>query len=147
MKKKTPYLIIVALIIVAAIVCTYINLKQVKVNTNTNSEEQSGLKITDVAIGTGKEAKTGDIVAVNYIGTLVDGKKFDSSYDRNIPFEFTLGTGEVIKGWDLGVVGMKEGGKRHIVIPPELAYGNQQVGDIIPAGSTLIFEVELVKVK
>lgn len=103
------------------------------------------IKITDEKVGTGQEAKNGDTVTVNYIGTLTNGKKFDSSYDRNEPFSFTLGAGQVIKGWDLGVVGMKVGGKRKLVIPPDLGYQDKAQGSI-PANSTLIFEVELVSI-
>jgi len=110
--------------------------------------ETNSLQITDEIIGTGVEAKAGDTVTVNYVGTLTDGKKFDSSYDRNEPFSFVLGAGQVIKGWDEGVAGMKVGGKRRLVIPPDLAYGNQSIGNgLIPANSTLIFEVELLAVK
>ena len=88
------------------------------------------------------------MVSVNYVGTLLDGKKFDSSYDRNQPFSFVLGTGQVIKGWDEGVAGMKIGGKRKLIIPPALAYGDQNIGDgLIPANSTLIFEVELLGIQ
>lgn len=104
-------------------------------------------KKEDVVVGTGTEAKAGDKVTVNYAGTLDDGKKFDSSYDRNAPFEFTLGAGEVIQGWDLGVDGMKVGGKRNLVIPPELGYGARGAGNIIPPNATLHFAVELLGVK
>ncbi len=104
------------------------------------------LKIEDIKTGNGKEVKSGDTVVINYLGTLTDGTKFDSSYDRGEPFETQIGTGQVIKGWDLGVVGMKVGGKRKLTIPPSLGYGQQAVGPI-PANSTLIFEVELVDVK
>lgn len=103
------------------------------------------LKSEDITTGTGAEAALGDTVKVNYVGTLTNGKKFDSSYDRKEPFSFKLGSGEVIKGWDQGVVGMKIGGKRKLTIPPELAYGNQAQGTI-PANSTLIFEIELLEV-
>lgn len=109
---------------------------------------KSGLKYVEQKAGDGKEAKAGDNVSVHYTGTLTNGKKFDSSRDRNAPFEFPLGAGKVIKGWDEGVAGMKEGGKRKLIIPPELAYGNRDIGNgLIPANSTLIFEVELLKVK
>jgi FKBP-type peptidyl-prolyl cis-trans isomerase len=105
----------------------------------------SGLGIEDVAVGTGVEAVPGKLVTVNYSGTLSDGKKFDSSYDRGQPSQFVLGAGQVIQGWDEGVAGMKAGGKRKLTIPPELGYGNQNVGDgLIPPNSTLIFEVELL---
>ncbi len=102
------------------------------------------LKINDVTVGTGAEAKNGDSVTVNYVGTLDDGTKFDSSYDRNQPFTFILGAGKVIKGWDLGVVGMKVGGKRELTIPPELGYGASGYPPIIPANATLHFTVELL---
>jgi FKBP-type peptidyl-prolyl cis-trans isomerase len=104
------------------------------------------LKYVEQVEGKGKEAKKGDTVSVHYTGTLTNGKKFDSSVDRNQPFDFPLGAGKVIKGWDEGVAGMKEGGKRKLIIPSELAYGNRDMG-AIPPNSTLIFEVELLKVK
>jgi FKBP-type peptidyl-prolyl cis-trans isomerase len=104
------------------------------------------LKIEDIVVGTGKEAKNGDLVVVHYSGTLLDGMKFDSSYDRKRPFEFVLGAGEVIQGWDQGVLGMKIGGKRKLIIPSELAYGDRAVS-VIPANSTLVFEVELLEIK
>jgi FKBP-type peptidyl-prolyl cis-trans isomerase len=116
-----------------------------KVTTmNTNNTKE--LKTEDIKVGTGKEVKSGDTVIINYVGTLTDGTKFDSSYDHGKPFETQIGTGQVIKGWDLGVVGMKIGGKRKLTIPPQLAYGNQAIGSI-PANSTLIFEVELIDIK
>ncbi|MDI7196419.1 FKBP-type peptidyl-prolyl cis-trans isomerase [Leptospira santarosai] len=104
------------------------------------------LVVKDIRIGTGKEAFSGSNVTVHYIGTLVSGKKFDSSRDRRTPFTFNLGAGEVIKGWDRGVRGMKEGGIRKLTIPPELGYGSRGAGAAIPPNSTLIFEVELLKV-
>jgi len=107
----------------------------------------SGLKYADLTVGTGAEAKTGMTVSVHYTGWLTNGTKFDSSKDRNEPFEFGLGQGQVIRGWDEGVAGMKIGGKRKLVIPPELGYGPQGAGDAIPPDSTLVFEVELLGVK
>ena len=107
----------------------------------------SGLKITDLVVGTGDEASSGQNVVVNYRGTLEDGKQFDSSYDRGTPFEFPLGAGRVIKGWDEGVQGMKVGGKRKLVIPPDLGYGQRGAGRVIPPNATLIFEVELLDIK
>jgi peptidylprolyl isomerase len=104
------------------------------------------LKIEDTQPGTGQEVKSGDTVVIHYNGTLTDGTKFDSSYDRGEPFETQIGTGQVIKGWDQGVVGMKVGGKRKLTIPPDLGYGAQGAGPI-PPNSTLIFEVELVGIK
>jgi peptidylprolyl isomerase len=113
---------------------------------NASSSPSAGLKSTDEVVGTGTEAVTGKTVSVHYTGTLQDGTKFDSSRDRNQPFEFRLGQGEVIKGWDQGVVGMKVGGKRKLVIPPDLGYGSQDKGTI-PPNSTLLFDVELLEVK
>lgn len=104
------------------------------------------LEKVDLVEGDGQEVKGGDTLSVHYVGTLENGDKFDSSLDRGEPFEFVLGAGQVIPGWDLGLVGMRTGGKRKLVIPPELAYGNQERGNI-PANSTLIFEVELLEIK
>ncbi len=108
--------------------------------------ETTQLQSTDEVVGTGDEAVAGKSVSVNYLGTLTDGTKFDSSYDRNQPFEFKLGGGQVIQGWDQGVAGMKVGGKRKLVIPASLGYGAQANGSI-PANSTLVFEIELLAVK
>ena len=105
------------------------------------------LQIDDVKVGDGDEAAAGHTVSVHYTGTLTDGKKFDSSKDRNQPFEFSLGAGQVIAGWDQGVAGMKVGGVRKLTIPPDLAYGASGVPGAIPPNSTLVFEVELLRVK
>lgn len=116
-------------------------------NQNMNQgEDINQLKIEDIKVGDGEEALIGKKVTVNYIGSLPDGTKFDSSYDRGIPFSFNLGSGQVIRGWDEGLVGMRVGGKRRLIIPPSLGYGNQAVGSI-PPNSTLIFEVELLSVE
>ncbi|MEI1278422.1 FKBP-type peptidyl-prolyl cis-trans isomerase [Leptospira venezuelensis] len=106
---------------------------------------QNGLVIKDIKKGTGKEAFNGSNVTVHYTGWLTNGKKFDSSKDRGTPFRFDLGAGQVIRGWDKGVQGMKEGGVRKLTIPPEMGYGSSGAGTI-PPNSTLIFEVELLKV-
>jgi len=106
----------------------------------------SGLKYIDEVIGTGNMPKAGDKVKVHYTGTLEDGTKFDSSRDRNKPFEFTLGVGQVIKGWDEGLSTMKPSGKRILIIPADLGYGERGAGKIIPPGATLNFDVELLEV-
>jgi hypothetical protein len=108
---------------------------------------KSGLKYEDLKEGTGTEAKVGNTVEVHYTGWLKDGKKFDSSLDRKKAFNFKLGAGMVIKGWDEGVAGMKVGGKRKLIIPPELGYGVRGAGGVIPPNAELTFEVELLGVK
>jgi FKBP-type peptidyl-prolyl cis-trans isomerase len=108
---------------------------------------KSGLQYQELKEGTGDAAKAGDTVQVHYTGWLKSGKKFDSSVDRGEPFEFKLGAGKVIKGWDEGVQGIKVGGKRKLMIPPELGYGKRGAGNTIPPDSELIFEVELLKIK
>jgi len=117
------------------------------INQTQSKSTMTDLKIEDLIVGTGAEVKSGDTVAINYVGTLEDGTKFDSSYDRGQPFETQIGVGAVIKGWDLGVPGMKVGGKRRLSIPSALAYGERGAGGVIPPNANLIFEVELVSVK
>ncbi|SIQ72158.1 FKBP-type peptidyl-prolyl cis-trans isomerase FkpA [Aromatoleum tolulyticum] len=106
----------------------------------------SGLVIEELEVGSGATAAAGKRVSVHYTGWLTDGRKFDSSKDRNDPFDFPLGAGHVIRGWDEGVQGMQEGGKRKLTIPPELGYGARGAGGVIPPNATLVFEVELLKV-
>ncbi len=106
---------------------------------------ESGLIYEDLTLGTGNEAIAGQRVSVHYTGWLTDGQKFDSSKDRNDPFAFPLGAGHVIKGWDEGVQGMKEGGVRKLTIPPHLGYGARGAGGVIPPNATLVFEVELLQ--
>ena len=106
----------------------------------------SGLQYTDLVVGTGETPQTGAFVKVHYTGTLVDGTQFDSSVDRGEPFVFQLGVGNVISGWDEGVGSMKVGGKRRLIIPPELGYGERGAGNVIPPNATLIFEVELLEI-
>ncbi len=105
------------------------------------------MKSEDIEVGTGDEAKAGKSVSVHYTGRLVDGSKFDSSVDRNEPFVFSLGAGQVIQGWDRGVQGMRVGGKRKLTIPPELGYGARGFPPVIPANATLVFDIELLAVK
>lgn len=105
------------------------------------------LKITDTQEGTGPAANKGALVVCHYTGKLEDGTKFDSSLDRGRPFEFVLGAGRVIKGWDQGLMGMKAGGKRTLHIPAALAYGDRQVGPHIKPGSNLIFDIEMIEVR
>jgi peptidylprolyl isomerase len=111
----------------------------------------SGLKYQDEVVGTGPEPKAGQMVTVQYTGWLDEGgkkgKKFDSSRDRNQPFSFKIGAGQVIQGWDQGVMTMKTGGKRTLIIPPELGYGARGAGGVIPPNATLIFDVELLGAK
>lgn len=107
----------------------------------------SGLKYIDVVEGTGEMPQRGQTVTVHYTGTLENGRKFDSSRDRNQPFEFPIGAGRVIKGWDEGLSTMKVGGQRRLIIPPELGYGSRGAGGVIPPNATLIFDVELLGVR
>ena len=107
----------------------------------------SGLQYQELKAGNGPAAQEGNTVFVHYTGWLTDGKKFDSSLDRGTPFEFTLGRGGVIQGWEEGVAGMQVGGVRKLIIPAELAYGERSIGDLIPANSILVFDVELVEIR
>jgi len=124
------------------------------VSVSLSDDSEIGEKMTnpdftidDIAVGEGAEAVAGKIISVHYTGTLVDGTKFDSSVDRGVPFEFMLGAGQVIEGWDKGFAGMKVGGKRKLTIPPEMGYGEYGAGGVIPPNATLIFDVELLGVK
>ena len=104
----------------------------------------SGLQYEEITVGSGATATAGNMVSVHYTGWLTDGKKFDSSKDRNEPFDFNLGAGQVIKGWDEGVQGMQVGGVRKLTIPPALGYGERGAGGVIPPNATLVFEVEFL---
>jgi FKBP-type peptidyl-prolyl cis-trans isomerase len=150
-KKNVLIIAAIILIVISAIIYFWPKQKQSNQPMENQNNEQSlntydiqGMKVEILKEGAGSEAKKGDNVLVHYTGTLINGKKFDSSVDRGEPFPFTLGQNKVIQGWELGVLGMKLGEKRRLTIPPQLGYGSQAVGDIIPANSTLIFEVEMV---
>lgn len=131
-----------------AAVSNLANPQQVEVQTTNPQQSMDTLQMEDSVVGTGAEAKPGQTVTVNYTGTFTDGKKFDSSYDHGQPFSFVLGVGQVIKGWDEGVAGMKVGGKRKLIIPPALGYGAAGAGNgAIPPNATLVFDVELLGIK
>ena len=133
--------IIILIIVVAGV---YFLLQN---NSPSNNYEMiQGMKVEILKQGTGAQAKTGDTVTVNYVGALENGIKFDSSIDRETPFPFTLGENRVIKGWELGVLGMRAGEKRKLTIPPELGYGSAGAGGVIPPNATLIFEVDMLKI-
>lgn len=153
-KKITAVLTILIVVVAAAAVYFLIPKKNMEENQNQDQNFQQNsqnykiqsMDVQTLKEGSGEPAKTGDTVSVHYTGTLTNGTKFDSSVDRGQPFEFTLGENRVIQGWELGVLGMKVGEKRKLTIPPELGYGDRAVGAVIPANSTLIFEVELLAI-
>lgn len=129
-----------------AYVATEVRLGGAEVRTDATGAVVE-LQIDDIREGTGREARPGDTVTVHYTGWLLDGTKFDSSRDRDEPFSFRLGTRQVIRGWDLGVSGMRVGGVRRLAVPPGLAYGRRGAGGVIPANASLIFEIELLGVR
>jgi len=151
--KKSHKIIIGVILLVVVIIIFYLALRPKEIIaptgnealTTNNSNTMDQIKIETLKQGEGEVSKAGDTVTVNYVGTLEDGTKFDSSIDRNEPFSFTLGAGQVIEGWDQGLLGMKVGEKRKLTIPASLGYGNRATGPI-PANSTLIFEVDLLKI-
>ncbi|KND48912.1 MAG: FK506-binding protein 2 [Parcubacteria bacterium C7867-005] len=113
---------------------------------NDSMSLKTGVQVSDVVVGNGDAALAGDVITVHYVGSLTDGKVFDSSLDRKQPITFTLGVGQVIRGWDEGVAGMRVGGRRKLLIAPDYGYGENGIGPI-PPSSTLIFEVELLKIE
>lgn len=148
-KKIIPFFLVTAFVAVSG--CTKCSQNKPQVGADgmpiLKEEEIKELRIIDTAEGTGAVAEAGKAVTVHYTGTLFNGTKFDSSLDRNQPFTFALGSGQVIKGWDMGVAGMKVGGKRKLIIPPQLGYGERGAGGVIPPNAILIFDVELLDVK
>ena len=143
--QKALVVLVIAGIFIALILFAFSD----QLNTPPAGDEvttASGLKYVDEVVGTGPSPTPGALVTVHYTGTLTDGTKFDSSVDRNQPFSFKIGVGGVIQGWDEGVMTMKVGGKRKLIVPPELGYGARANGKI-PANSTLLFDVELLSVK
>ena len=149
MNKKTIIAVVIAVVVVGVLIggglvgglFTSSNKTQ-----DTSMQQAAQVQSKDIVVGTGDIAVAGKQVTVHYVGVFSDGKKFDSSIDRGTPFTFKLGAGEVIKGWDIGVEGMKVGGKRILVVPPSLGYGEKDYGPI-PGNSTLIFEIQLLGVK
>lgn len=136
----------------AAPATTNVNQNNILIAENTMSDNNvvttpSGLKYVEIQEGTGASPERGQTVVVHYTGTLEDGKKFDSSRDRNQPFRFKIGIGQVIKGWDEGLSTMKVGGRRQLIIPADLGYGSRGAGGVIPPNATLIFDVELLDIK
>jgi len=126
----------------------YVNDKEInKMDLEKAVTTPSGLKYIDEVVGTGAEPAKGQTVVVHYVGTLENGTKFDSSRDRNSPFSFKIGVQEVIGGWDEGVATMKVGGRRQLIIPPDLGYGARGAGNVIPPNATLVFDVELLDVR
>ena len=146
------FLLGIFLVLLLGIIGFVMSVKKTPKEQNNQPEQKettmipSELQIEDSVVGEGKEATTGKLVEVHYTGTLLDVTKFDSSLDRGTPFQFVLGAGNVIKGWDQGVLGMKVGGKRKLTIPPELGYGAAGVPGTIPPKATLVFEIELLDV-
>ncbi len=122
-------------------------LKALGIKVSELQATESGLEYTEEKVGEGDSPMEGEMVTVHYTGKLLDGKVFDSSLKRNEPFSFVIGVGQVIKGWDEGVIAMKPGGKRTLVIPPDLAYGSRGAGGVIPPNATLVFEVELLGIR
>ncbi len=142
MKGFAILLVSVAMLTIAVLPTSAAVKKGIKMVTTA-----SGLKYLDEAVGNGASPSKGNLVVVHYTGTLENGNKFDSSLDRKEPLSFVIGVGQVIKGWDEGVMGMKVGGKRKLIIPPNLGYGSAGAGGVIPPNATLLFDVELLDVK
>jgi FKBP-type peptidyl-prolyl cis-trans isomerase FkpA len=147
MRMLTGVLLIAIIFAILGITMNSVKINQNMDNSTPAPSAANELRIEDEIVGSGEVALSGKKVTVNYSGTLTNGTKFDSSYDRHQPFTFNLGKGEVIKGWDEGVAGMKVGGKRKLTIPSDMGYGAAGAPPVIPGNATLIFEVELLKVE
>lgn len=145
--QRIFFVAILLLLLAVAAYLVYTNITQNELMEEGLITTESGLQYKELVVGNGATATSGALVSVHYTGWLSDGRKFDSSLDRKQPFEFKLGAGNVIKGWDEGVAGMKVGGKRKLIIPPDLGYGSRGAGGVIPPGATLVFEVELLGIK
>ncbi len=143
MKSSLMYAVVLISMIVALLSAAFLSAAE----KEKLMETSSGLQYLDLVKGAGREAHVGETASVHYTGWLKDGSKFDSSLDRGQPFQFRLGAGRVIKGWDEGVVGMNIGSKRKLIIPPHLGYGKRGAGRVIPPNATLIFEVELLDLR
>ena len=141
MKILFPFLLIIGLITLVIWIS-----KSPEEKISDNSPASNELIKEDISVGQGKEVTSGDTVKVHYVGTLTNGEKFDSSIDRGQPFEFTVGSGSVIEGWEKGILGMKVGGKRKLLIPPEIGYGQYGSPPKIPGNATLIFEIDLLEI-
>lgn len=151
MRNLILFVSLIAAAIIIVVIITFIQIMSTKSqnqqaqSNNTSSTEK--LVIKDIKIGTGKAVVKGDTVVINYVGKLTNGKVFDSSYSRGTPFVTQIGVGQVIKGWDEGIPGMKPGGERELIIPGNLAYGSTGIPGTIPPNATLIFDVALVSIK
>jgi FKBP-type peptidyl-prolyl cis-trans isomerase len=146
-QKRTRLIAIVIVVALAATAAAYLFVPSLPGRAGAEVTTPSGLKYTDLVVGTGPSPRVGQTAVVHYTGTLTDGTKFDSSRDRGQPYPFVLGTGTVIKGWDEGIATMKVGGRRQLIVPPALGYGAQGRPPSIPPNSTLVFDVELLDVK
>ena len=145
--RQARIIAIVIVVVLAGSAIGYLIAKRSSNNVGTEVTTASGLKYVDVTEGTGPTPRAGQQLAVHYRGTLQDGREFDSSYNRGTPYVFRIGTGTVIKGWDEGLMTMKAGGKRKLIVPPSLGYGPRGNPPNIPGNSTLLFDVELVSIK